>query len=319
MFRGISAFAFVSMATLAFSAPEKAGKSVAEIAADHTLSGTQAQPSRVLDDKEAPYSVTSDYFVDTGTELVVKEGVTLIFAKNAGLSIQGSLKMEGSSEAPVVCKGKTTGIGVWGGIKVCSKSNVDIEWVSITGAKCGVKLEENAAIRKAFICKNEQGIECRAGGSTLEDCYISDNRSDGLSVHGTLKTVDHCTISGNGGNGICGWGGVLMKDSVLFRNKVAGINCWNGGCEVTINGSYIAENKKYDIQNGCGTTWDCTENFWGVSVTKTLDAKGDSVNLPKILDRKDDASKGVVNVSKWLKEKPADCGAREFPGKKPSK
>ena len=45
-----------------------------------------------------------------------------------------------------------------------------------------------------------------------------------------------------------------------------------------------------------------------------LEQKGDSVNLPRIYDRKDKPDAGLVNVSDWLKEMPAECGAREYPG-----
>ena len=103
-----------------------------------------------------------------------------------------------------------------------------------------------------------------------------------------------------------------MQASILSRNKKCGIDCFNG--EVVVNQSVILENKKYDLKNGCGDSWDCKENYWGPAVTKMLEQKGDSVNLPRIYDRKDKPDAGLVNVSEWLKEMPAECGAREYPG-----
>lgn len=297
-------------------AADKQGKSVAKIAQDHTLSGTQKEMTRTLDDVKVPYVVQGDYFVDTGTELVVKEGVTVIFGKNAGLTIQGGLKMEGTITRPIVCRGGSSGIGVWQGIKICSKATADIEGVSISGAKCGLHLDEKVDVRKCSICKNEIGIIAKGNHYTFEDLYVCDNRGDAIQVG--HPTLDHCTISRNGGNGLCGWGGCDITGSVVFKNKKSGIDCWNGGHDVTVNGSYLAENKKFDVHNGCGKTWDFTENYWGPAVTKTLDQKGDSVNLPRIYDRKDKPAAGIVNVSKWLKEMPPDCGAREYPGMKPT-
>ena len=291
---------------------EAAGKAVAEVMADHTLSGTQKEVSRTLDDQKTPYNVTGDYFVDTGAELVVKPGVTIIFAKNAGFTIQGGLKMEGTVENPIVCRGNSSGIGVWQGIKICSNANADFEGVSITGAKCGLQLDEKTDVRKCSICKNEIGIVAKGNEYTFEDLYICDNRGDAIQVG--HPTLDHCTISRNGGNGLCGWGGCDIIRSVIFKNKKAGIDCWNAGHDVTVNSSYLAENKKFDIHNGCEKTWDCTENYWGPSVTKMLELKGDSVNLPRIYDRKDKPDAGIVNISKWLTEVPKECGAREYPG-----
>lgn len=312
MLRMLTSGCAALMALGLVAGPAKSSKTVAALASEHILSGTQKDASRTLDDTKVPYTVTGDYFVDSGNELVVKPGVTLVFAKNAGLTVQGSLKMEGTVDSPIICKGSSSGIGVWHGIKVCPGATADIDGVSISGAKAAVRLEADSAIRKCSICKNENGIECRAGGSTLEDCYICDNRGDAISVYGTLKTIDHCTIKNNNGNGVFGWGACNMQASILSRNKKCGIDCFNG--EVVVNQSVILENKKYDLKNGCGDSWDCKENYWGPAVTKMLEQKGDSVNLPRIYDRKDKPDAGLVNVSDWLKEMPAECGAREYPG-----
>ena len=105
-----------------------------------------------------------------------------------------------------------------------------------------------------------------------------------------------------------------MQASIVEWNKDCGIKCSNG--EVIINGSVIKNNKKFDLNNECPATWDCTENYWGPAVTKMLEMKGDALNLPKIFDRKDKPDKGSIDISRWLKEVPPDCGAREYPGKK---
>ena len=312
MLRMLTSGCTALMALGLVAGPAKGSKTIAALAADHILSGTQKDVSRTLDDTKVPYTVSADYFVDSGSELVVKPGVTLVFAKNAGLTVQGSLKMEGTAENPIVCKGSSSGIGVWQGIKVCSKAAADIEGVSISGAKEGLHLDDKVDVRKCSICKNEIGIVSKCNHYTFEDLYVCDNRGDAIQVG--HPTLDHCTISRNGGNGLCGWGGCDVTGSVITKNKKAGINCWNGGHDVTVNGSYLEGNKQYDIHNGCGKTWDCKENYWGPAVTKMLEQKGDSVNLPRIYDRKDKPDAGLVNVSEWLKEMPAECGAREYPG-----
>jgi len=287
-------------------------KVASTVVVEHTLSGTQKEMSRTLDDQKAPYNVTGDYFVDTGTELVVKPGVTIIFAKNTGLTVQGTLRMEGTVESPIICRSGTSGIGGWQGIKICSKAIADIEGVSISGAKVGLYLDEHVDVRKCSICKNDIGIVANGNHYAFEDLYICDNRGDAVRVG--HPTLDHCTVSRNGGNGLCGWGGCNVVGSVITKNKKAGIDCWNGGHDVVVNGSFIADNKQFDIHNGCDKTWDCKENYWGLAVTKMLEQKGDAVNLPRIYDRKDKPGVGAVNVSEWLKEMPTDCGAREYAG-----
>jgi len=312
MLRIVTSGCVALMALGLVAGPAKGNKSGTETSTDHILAGTQKDMSRTLDDTKVPYTVSADYFVDKGMELVIKPGVTLIFAKNAGLTIQGNIKMEGTVESPITCRGTSSGIGVWQGIKICSKATADIEGVAVSGAKVGLHLDEKVDVRKCSICKNEIGIIAKGNHYTFEDLYVCDNRGDAIQVG--HPTLDHCTVSRNGGYGLCGWGGCDVTGSVITKNKKAGVKCWNGGHEVTVNGSHVADNKQYDIENGCGKTWDCKENYWGPAVTKILEQKGDSVNLPRIYDRKDKPDAGAVNVSDWLKEVPADCGAREYPG-----
>lgn len=278
----------------------------------HTLSKVQNETSLILDDVKSPYLVPSDYVVGAGKELVVKPGVTLVFAKNAGLIVQGSLKLEGTAESPIVCQGKTAGIGTWLGIKVCSKAKASIEGVSITGAKVAFRLEEDVTIRKCYICKNKTGIECATSATSIADCYICENRGDAVSVRGSLQ-IDHCTIADNIGNGIRGKGDWKMEGSIVKNNQNCGIDDCMGS--VKVEQSAIFENKKYDAKNGCGLPWSCSHNYWGPAAIKILNKTfcGEA-KLPGIYDRHDQRHIGDVFISGWLSEIPAGCGAREYPG-----
>lgn len=327
MFRMLTLVGVVFAMCGSVAGPAK-GKGAGGLA--HVLSGMQKESSMVLDDVASPYNVTADYIVDSGKELVVKPGVTLVFAKNAGITVRGALKLEGAAGSPIVCKGKVSGVGTWQGIKVCPKAKASIEWVSVSGAKVAFRLEEEVTIRKSNVSGNRTGIESESGAVTLEDCYVCENGGNAISTCGKLKMV-HCTIAGNQGNGIYGRGDWNVQDSILKGNGNCGIDCTVG--TVTAKNSAIAENKKFDVRNGCGLLWDCMCNYWGAAATRKLASKDGSfnrrlgcggkgallankigsANLPGIYDRRDNRQLGDVFISDWLDEMPAGCGAREYP------
>ena len=132
MFRLLIATAFAALfSEVSFAAPQKKAN-------PHALEGTLEDGELVLEDKKDPYIVTGEYVVPVGAKLIIKEGVTLLFNKGSGLLAQGELAVEGVTNAPVVFKGKSSGIAYWEGIKIEKSDSSDISCAIIQGAKDAV-------------------------------------------------------------------------------------------------------------------------------------------------------------------------------------
>ena len=56
---------------------------------------------KTLEKLNGPYIVTEDIFIPSGETVIIKEGVALLFNSFTGLTVFGSLYVEGSVEEPV--------------------------------------------------------------------------------------------------------------------------------------------------------------------------------------------------------------------------
>lgn len=56
-------------------------------------------------DSQKPYLVYNEATVDSGETLIIKEGTTIYFHKNAGLNVKGTLKVFGTKDEPVEFRG----------------------------------------------------------------------------------------------------------------------------------------------------------------------------------------------------------------------
>ena len=127
-----------------------------------------------------------------------------------------------------------------------------------------------------MLFRNDIAVNCQGGEPNIEDCAGIEHRGNAIHSHGATPHLDHCALKRNGG-------------------------------PLSITGSVESE-------TGTDLPWDFTENFWGANMTKVLEQKGCNIRLPKIKDKRHgDVNLGIVDVAKFLKEMPADCGPRECP------
>jgi len=301
-------------ASIVFSLPAVEKRKGPE-ALSHMLQGTQEADSITLDDVKDVYVVTGEYLVPIGKTLIVKEGVTVSFNKGAGFLVQGSLSVDGVTNAPAIFKGKASGIGYWAGIKIDKSDTSDISCASIQGAKVAIQFSNcKAAVRKTLIFRNDIGVGCSEADATIEDCAIVQNRSDGINIGRAHPHIDHCYVGQNGGYAVGGnyYASATMVSSVFTKNKKGGVYLWLWDCVVSANQCAFINNKKFEVEIGTNLSWDFTENYWGEGMTKFLNASGCNVKLPRIKDKRHgDTKLGLVDVSKHLTAMPADCGPRE--------
>ena len=167
-----------------------------------------------------------------------------------------------------------------------------------------------------MLFRNDIAVNCQGGEPTIEDCACIENRDNAIHIHGATPHVDHCVLKRNGGYGV--WGrygaGVTLAQTIVTENKKGGLYCFLYDCKVSANNCAFINNKKFEVETGTGLPWDFTENFWGENMTKVLEQKGCNIRLPKIKDKRHgDVNLGIVDVAKFLKEMPENCGPRECP------
>ncbi len=281
---------------------------------DQTLTGTQTDMSVHLTKRPQPYTVREQYLVPQGKELVVDAGVAIIFEKEASLYCEGTLMMNGTEQSPIVCKGKMQVAGYWSGIRLRSEDAV-LDWVQISGAAEGIQLNKNPSILNCAIFKNEKsgihiGMDCAGGNARIVNCVIADNGEKGIDCHHGRASFEKCTITRNGKFGMwVGYSGhVQMNDCRIEGNKRDGF-CFDAGGQGDVHNSSILGNKGYDVKYTGGGASNFRECYWGQSITRMLQQRGDGANLPNILDGRDSGSGNFVDVAEFLTEPPKDCGA----------
>lgn len=283
------------------------------------LKGTQTLKALTIVRTTSPYIITGTYEVPADSELTIEAGTKLAFAKDAALIIRGRLLIKGTKSAPVELFGKATGTAPWQGLRINSSPDVQIDHVNIRGAQNGIYVySSNPVIENSVLTANIVGIYAGEYGSashpSLKNCLITQNRQDGVVLIGSSSaTIEHCTISRNGGWGIRGeyYASPSISASIISENKSGGIWCRHYTCKVTAHGSSVVRNKDYDVSNGSPETWDFSGNWWGTTNTQLLKSKGDTANLRSIRDGRDKDTSGLgeVLLSAFLEQEPANIGS----------
>ena len=281
-----------------------------------TLTGTQTETSVTLTRSPQPHVVKEQYLVPKGKELIVEAGVTLVFEEGASLYCEGTLYMNGTERAPIVCKGHMGKVGYWNGITVKAKEST-LEFVRITDAKTGITTVNSPTVRNCIFTKNETGVKLGSDqrGQTFINCLISGNAKNGVNADFRNTVLfERCTIEDNGEWGILSgyhYGTVNLESTTITRNRKGGIHLRRGGSHANAKNCIIMDNDGYDVENACDddTSWNLRQNYWGPSATRLLQQRGDGVNLPNIKDGRDSGRGNIVDVAEFLTEPPRNCGA----------
>lgn len=133
----------------------------------------------------------ADYIInktlEVSKELIIEEGVEIIFEEACGISIRdsGIIKINGSSQNPVKLRNKNES-GRWKGIHISSPLDNQFKHVEINGA--GLLGDNNAAVEISS-----------TGQLTMEACKISDNgnASAVLIAENAICSLNSCVLSGN--------------------------------------------------------------------------------------------------------------------------
>jgi hypothetical protein len=279
-----------------------------------TLTGTQTEDSVTLGKSIQPHVVREQYLVPQGKELIIQAGVTIIFEEGASLYCEGTLKMNGTEQAPIICKGRMSKVGYWNGITV-KTSDSEISSLRIRDAKTGVNcFDANPKLLNSVFSNNETGVNLHNCKGSFENCVFVGNEKLGLHCDyagDNRASFIRCTFEKNGKWGIdCGYyGSPQLESCIVTKNGEGGIFTYAYGCKVGAKNSVIMDNNTFDINHRAELKLDFRRNYWGPSVTRLLQQRGDGVNLDNIKDGRDDGRGNIVDVAEFLTEPPKDCGA----------
>ena len=96
------------------------------------------QPTEWLNtDAEIDYVIPPSCILNVDASLTIEKGTTIAMGRDAGIRIynNGSLKILGEADEPVVIKGQEAGSGYWRGIEIETKDKGNkLEYVEISGA-----------------------------------------------------------------------------------------------------------------------------------------------------------------------------------------
>lgn len=179
----------------------------------YTWRGAVLSADSVLDNQK-PYLIYDSLVIDKGATVEIGEGSVFYMYNNAQLIVNGTIKIKGSVEKPVVFRGSRTDYmvtipydlipGQWGGIRFAPESyGNELENVRIRNGKYGMDLGicDNPSISKLYmknvVLTNVSGILLQAVNCniTAENCEFSNAKDALLYLIGGNCRFVHCTIA----------------------------------------------------------------------------------------------------------------------------
>ena len=177
----------------------------------YTWRGVIISVDSVLDNKK-PYLIYDSLVIGKDATVEIGEGTIFYMYNNAQLIVNGTIKVKGTIENPVVFRGSRTDYmltipydlipGQWGGIRFSGDSyGNEMENVRIRNGKYGMNLEVSDPVQSKLSMKNViltnasgtlfQSINCNIAA---ENCEFSNSKDALLYIVGGSCRFTHCTI-----------------------------------------------------------------------------------------------------------------------------
>ena len=179
----------------------------------YTWRGAVISSDSVLSNKK-PYLIYDSLVIDAGATVEIEEGSVFYMHNNADLIVQGTIRVKGSVEKPVVFRGSRTDYmisipydlipGQWGGIRFASESyDNELENMQIRNGSYGMDLEvcddpqRNKLRMKNLVLTNVSGTLLQAVNCNIiaENCEFSNAKNALLYLVGGKHRFTHCTIA----------------------------------------------------------------------------------------------------------------------------
>jgi len=179
----------------------------------YTWRGVTLSSDSVLDNKK-PYLIYDSLVIDKGATVEMDEGSVFYMYNNAALIVNGTVKMKGTVENPVVFRGSRTDYmltipydlipGQWGGIYFAPESyDNDLENVRIRNGTYGMNLDvctdpsRSKLTMMNVVLTNVSGTLLQAVNCniTAENCEFSNANGALLNIVGGSSRFTQCTIA----------------------------------------------------------------------------------------------------------------------------
>ncbi|VDI65684.1 Hypothetical predicted protein, partial [Mytilus galloprovincialis] len=214
------------------------------------------------------YQVTANIEVGESDILTLEPGVTLLFNKDLGINVEGTLIVNGSSEMPVMMLEKVHG-EAWRGISIDTAEGINpttICYLQVTGTLEGIVLKRNYAEMKNISSTYSKGHgftinQQQKGGNMsriiFEDLMAANNNKNGIQIISADTTtvtnilISHCCVYQNGESGFNIQANISIDidNCVIKENTQCGVYVEQSkGGGVFIKSSTLSENKLYAVE-----------------------------------------------------------------------
>ena len=95
----------------------------------------------------------------------------------------------------------------------------------------------------------------------------------------------------------------------MTENVQGGIWCRIYACKVSVTDSAVAGNGTVDLKNEGSEDWHFTRVYLGKAASKLLKSRGDTANLPSVIDGQDAQGSGRLRIAEFLNQPPEKCGS----------
>ena len=190
-----------------------------------TVGGTISQ-DMVIPSTAGELLVDQTITVAEGVTLTIEPGVTLKFSAGAGLTVNGVLVVEGTSDEPVVFTSlqSTPGHSAWSGVCVRSTGSIYLTHAKILHAAKAVDANSTGAyavLTDTILRDGGYGVYVYSPYAEViaENCLIADNAQHGVYVRADSRHVfRNCTIVGNAGGIHLGGANLTLDNCIVAYN-----------------------------------------------------------------------------------------------------
>ena len=193
---------------------------VASVAVASGMPFPVAENNKVfLQEKDSPYVLEQSVVVGATDTLVIEPGVTVLMGEFAKLMIQGSVKIAGTNDKPVVFSGADS-VANWNGFHIMSSAQpFEIKNLTVENAFRNTIFRSSGTLENVNFFNNYYGLWVdESPNVTLARCTFAHNRY-ALSVRAGRVVSNGTSISENVYGLYLETEGKLDGDSDLIRNN----------------------------------------------------------------------------------------------------
>jgi hypothetical protein len=227
------------------------------------------------------YTITGDLTIKKGDTLASQQGVTVIVANNAQITVFGVLNLVGTQASPIEFNSSSKLPGSWGGFAADSAQAVTIKWTHIdntggpdpTGSareSISVNLPINVDVEDSWITNGQDnglGINNGAKITILRNTFLCSGSTDGEAIDikkGVTGTIAYNVIYSQAGTAV-----KLETDDVVpipqtvidVYNNTMVSNGWRRGSAEPGRGVSVDLNARANIYNNI-----MVDNYQGLEI-----------------------------------------------------